>query len=91
MMMMEMMMIMKMEMMMMIRKLFLSTNYVPVIVLSTEDIKLNKGALLTSLLLTRTQYRYSFSKEGGVTSSYSHNWEVLVSQICQTPKLYFLK
>ena len=48
-MMMEMRRIMKMEMMMTIRKLLLSTNYVPVIVLSTEDIKLNKELCLHHL------------------------------------------
>lgn len=61
------------------KKIFLEHNYVPAIVLSNEDIKLKKGALPTLPILARTQYCYSLSKGGGVTSSYSHNWQVLVS------------
>lgn len=45
---MEIMMVVKM-MVMMIRTLFLSTNYVLVIALSTEDTKFTKAALLVCL------------------------------------------
>lgn len=64
---------MKMEMMMeiVIRKLSLSANFVPVIVLSTEDTKAKKAILPILLSLTRTQYGsyYHFLSKGGRVAS----------------------
>jgi len=58
-----------MKMMVMIRKLFSSTNYVLVTVLSTKDTKFNKAALPILSYLIRTQcstYHHSLFKLGGV-------------------------
>lgn len=55
----------------------LSTNFVPIISVGTEDTKLNTAGLPTWPHLTRVQcgkHCHPLFKGGRVISSYSHNW-----------------